>query len=190
MIDLGTQRGEYLGEPTERRKVVIGFELSNLPKLKFDDGEKPQAISWWGTLNLGKKSNLRPLLESWRGKAFTPKELDGFDIEKLIGVPAQVQVLHKPKKDGSGDTAVIGSIMQVPDGVEVPPLENPKKFFSFDDKPSLHDVEEISEGLRKFIKESDEYKALAATNPVEATPISAGADFAAQAVPADNDVPF
>ena len=39
-------------------------------------------------------------LEAWRGKKFTEKEREGFDVEKLIGVCGQVQVIHNIKDDG------------------------------------------------------------------------------------------
>jgi hypothetical protein len=38
--------------------------------------------------------NLRPMLEAWRGRKFTPQELEGFDLERLLGVSCQLQLVH------------------------------------------------------------------------------------------------
>ena len=54
------------------------------------------------TLSLGERAALRKDLESWRGRKFTEVELeDGFDLEKLLGVNAQVQITHDLSDDGA-----------------------------------------------------------------------------------------
>ncbi len=53
------------------------------------------------TNSLHKKAALRQILEMWRNRPFTPAELEGFDLEKLLGVACQVQIVHSPKADGS-----------------------------------------------------------------------------------------
>ena len=50
--------------------------------------------------SLGQKARLRQMLEVWRSKKFTPEELQGFDLEKLIGVNCQVQIQHAPAPEG------------------------------------------------------------------------------------------
>lgn len=52
------------------------------------------------SLSLHEKATLRKDLELWRGRKFTREELDGFDLEKLIGVTCQVQTIHKVSDDG------------------------------------------------------------------------------------------
>lgn len=52
------------------------------------------------TLSLHQKAVLRIDLESWRGKKFSNEELDGFDLEKLLGINAQVQVVHTLADNG------------------------------------------------------------------------------------------
>lgn len=52
------------------------------------------------TLSLHEKAILRQHLESWRGKKFTPEELEGFDLEKLIGVNSQIQIVHNVADEG------------------------------------------------------------------------------------------
>lgn len=53
------------------------------------------------TCTLGDKANLRKDLESWRGRKFTPNELDGFDLESCLGANCQVQVVHNTSSEGN-----------------------------------------------------------------------------------------
>ena len=87
VVDLGTVKvGDY--EP--RHMVQIRWMLEDTdPKTS-----RPYIVMQRYTLSLHEKSKLRPMLEAWRGKKFTAEELEGFDLEKLIGVNCQVQVVH------------------------------------------------------------------------------------------------
>jgi hypothetical protein len=58
------------------------------------DPQRPYMVMATFTNSLHEKSRLRPMLEAWRGRKFTNEELDGFDLEKLIGANCQVQVIH------------------------------------------------------------------------------------------------
>lgn len=51
-------------------------------------------------LSLSEKSALRPFLESWRAKRFSPAELEGFDLERLVGVSCQLQLIHNITEQG------------------------------------------------------------------------------------------
>ncbi len=79
-----------------KHKISIVWEL----EAKMPDG-KPFLASKWYTAALNDKSNLFKDLQSWRGKAFTPEELNGFDVEKVIGASCQLVIVHAAKKDGS-----------------------------------------------------------------------------------------
>lgn len=81
-------------------------------------GRKHQVEIWWQlearspdtgdrflvrkryTASLHEKSGLTKDLVLWRGKPFTPDERKGFDLERLLGVPCQLQVVHKVTDDG------------------------------------------------------------------------------------------
>lgn len=73
----------------QRHEVQIRWQLEE----ETSEG-KPMLISRKFTLSLAEKSALRPFLETWRGKRFTEQELQGFDLEKLVGANGQLQVLH------------------------------------------------------------------------------------------------
>lgn len=100
---------EWQGKPISADKVIVMFELDQTIK----EGEfigKRFTISARFTASLHEKSKLRPFLESWKGKAFTPDGLLGFDMEKLIGVNCQLNLIEKDKR-GGGKTVVIGGIV-------------------------------------------------------------------------------
>ena len=131
VADIGTQESNNPNYAPQR-KVVIGFEIPSL-MMVFDDekGEEPRMISSTYTLSLGDKAYLKRDLQTWRGKAFTPEELDGFDLEKLAGVPATIQVIHA-QRDGK-TYANINSITPVPKGNAPPEIFNPVRLYSVGD---------------------------------------------------------
>jgi len=95
VVDLGVVEVTYPGTPTKRQhKIRVVWQLDAIG----DDGKRA-TVSKRYTLSLHEKSGLRKDLESWRGKAFTPAELapPGFDIERLLGANAQINVTHTDK---------------------------------------------------------------------------------------------
>lgn len=197
IIDLGTQQKEWKGEVKHLREVHIAFELYSCPPIETETGPMPQSISRFYTLSLGDKANLTFHLESWRGRPFTEDEKAGFDIEKLLGVAAQLQVLHKPKANG-GVRAELANILPIAPGTKVADQENPRRFFSFTDKPSQEAFDALPNGIKKIMAKSPEaqpYLQPAAPTMVQAvaSKISAAADAAAADVPSlvnDDNVPF
>ena len=97
VVDLGTHEQQFQNKkPFKARKCLIGFEIpSELMELDIDGDvvKKPRVISRQLTVSLSEKSNMRPLLESWRGKPFTPEEEEAFDISKLVGVLVNFRLL-------------------------------------------------------------------------------------------------
>lgn len=102
VIDLGLVKTEW----GEKPKVRLVFQVA----LMNDDGteelnpdlDPPRRFEVrrdFG-LSLSEKSALRPFLESWRGRKFTKEELEGFDVEKLLGVNCQVQIIHNITEQG------------------------------------------------------------------------------------------
>jgi len=83
--DIGTQVSEYQGKPNVRKQVILSWELAE-KMLQGDNAGKPFMVSKYYTQSLSEKATLRKDLESWRGKSFTDVELEGFDLERLVGV--------------------------------------------------------------------------------------------------------
>jgi len=129
MVYSGTIETEYLGEKKKAKKVHITWELPNeLKVFKQENGEQPMVLSKAFTLSLSEKSTLRPFLESWRGKAFTQAEADGFDITTVVGHPCMLNVIHKTKKDGN-IKAEISALSSMPKGLTCPPQNQQSLIF-------------------------------------------------------------
>ena len=152
--DLGTQYSETWH--INSHKVVILWELPEVRGEFEREGKKlnlPRAISKQFTLSLHKKSELRKMLESWRGKKFTEDELSkGFDLKKLLGVPCQLQVLHNKKDDKV--YANIANIIKAPQGTNIKP-ENPLVFFSFEESTEI--PASTPEWIVKIIQQAKEW---------------------------------
>lgn len=153
VIDLGTQRWEYQGEPQIGRKVHIAWELhgeaDDGSPLTTDDG-RPLSVSKTYTLSLGKKANLRADLESWRGRAFSEQELAGFDITQLLGVPCMVTIKHTKKADKT--YANVASVTRFPAALKNmrPSAKNDLQTFDVTD-PDNRVYETLPEWLTKQI---------------------------------------
>ena len=94
VYDIGMQPG-YMGKL--QHKVVILFEIEQ----RFSEGDlkgKRMTIPNTYTASLSDRANLRAHLESWRGRGFTDAELEGFDLERLRGVPCLLAIVHNESK--------------------------------------------------------------------------------------------
>jgi hypothetical protein len=154
VYDLGTQVSPQFGP---NRKVALCWELD----AQMTDG-KPFTITQQYTLSLHEKASLRALLESWRGRAFTEAQLEGFDIFTVLGAPCQLQVIHN--KGGDGQTyANVKTVMPLPKSMKVDTTtENEVRSFSFDEQAPGHvDIPAGTwEWIVKKIQAAPEYKEL------------------------------
>lgn len=64
-----------------------------------EEGHRFQVMQRY-TASLHEKALLHQHLKAWRGKPFTKEELAAFDLEKLIGANAQIQVVHNLASNG------------------------------------------------------------------------------------------
>lgn len=162
MIEIGTVAEVVMGQTKTLHKVRVGWELPTETKV-FDQskGEQPLVIDQEYTLSMNEKSNLRKMLESWRGKAFTEKEAEAFDITKLLGAPCMLNIIHKQSKTGNTYEQIAG-VTAVPKGIPVPNQVNKNFVLSYDTFNK-----ELFDNLPDFIKtkmqSSLEYAAM--TNP-------------------------
>lgn len=104
LVDLGVVKSAF----GEARKIRVYWQIEEVD----DETGRPFIVSNMYTPSLNEKANLRKHLESWRGRAFTPEELKGFDLEKLLGANCQLNVIHVVK-DGT-TYANIAAIMPPP----------------------------------------------------------------------------
>jgi hypothetical protein len=115
VYDMGMM-DDHFNEGKQVHNVMLYWMMSEC----MEDG-RPFLLTQIYTLSLHEKSNLRKTLESWRGKTFSETELEGFDLEKLIGVPALVNVIHVEDRKGK-TRARISSLMGLPKGMQAPTI--------------------------------------------------------------------
>lgn len=173
IVDLGTQVGEYQGEPTVRNQVLLTWEL---PTELMDDG-RPFSVSAFVTNSLNEKAKLRGWLEAWRGKAFTPDELEGFDLEKILGTTCMLNVIHNAK-----GKAVVSSIARLPKGLECPVAVNEKSVFWIE-QWDADNYNALPDGIKKIIQQSKEYTSKEAGGFSDASPAGHFDDMS-------DDIPF
>jgi hypothetical protein len=123
IVDAGTQPSEIYDA---KRKLVITWELPT-ERIEVEGKDMPRSISKFYTLSLNEKANLRKDLECWRGRAFTPQELAGFELAKVLGTACQLTVVHT--KTGK---AKVSAVTGIPKGTMVPETQNPKVEYSFE----------------------------------------------------------
>ena len=142
VIDLGTQYNDRFQK--EQPKVMITWELIDFP-IESDNSDGFRLISREYTAVLSEKSNLYADLISWRGRDFTPEELEGFNIKNVLGANCLVNVVNitKNNKTYSNVTAVA----KMPKGMTAK-KGTYQLIYDMDE-----DVENIPEGVPDWIKD-------------------------------------
>ena len=160
LIDYGHQESFYKGETgPDKHMVYLRWELHD-EETVMDDG-RPMIIGRSFTWSSSPKSNLRKLLEAWRGQPFTQQDYGTFDIRKLLGAPCLVGVTDYTNKDGE-ERAGVNTVVKVPKTMRaVPPLVNEPVCFWL--TPELYDhelYESFPDWLKEKIAKSPEWKEL------------------------------
>jgi hypothetical protein len=94
VLDLGKITSTYNGQAKERHVVQMIWQLRD------DETRQRFLAGKWFTLSLNERASLRKDLESWFAKAITrEQELNGIDLEKLIGVACTLNIMHATKGD-------------------------------------------------------------------------------------------
>ena len=168
LIDLGTQitkTGEFAGKANH--KIRIGFELFGETEdgqpmtITIDGNELPLSIFKEYTLSMHEKSTLRKELGAWRGKQFADdQEAVDFDITKLLGAYAMVNIAHRTNDKGKV-SANIANLSPLPSALKnaKPVPVNPNIIFSLDN-PDMALFNTFSEWLQGRIKEAPEWNKL------------------------------
>lgn len=145
LIDLGTHmehytnKNEKTGQVTEKnapvRKIVLVWELTASPMSGMKDTNHLMAKVYSATGS--PKSNLRKLLESWRGKAYA--EGEAIDVSKVLGTECMITVSHGTAKSSGNTYAKLENVGPVPKGFKVPKPNRKPVMVSptFADRPRL-----------------------------------------------------
>ena len=149
LTDLGTQHGEYQGQPNVRNQVLVTWELCN----EMMEEGKPFIVSHFYTNSLNEKATLRAHLEAWRGRQFTEAEAKKFDLMNILGKPCMVTVVENDKGKSK-----VASVSAMPKGMTAPePVNKPSAFWIEEWDQAMFDA--MPKGIREIIEKSDEYKA-------------------------------
>jgi len=192
MVEIGHVTEEIKGKKEHLHKARVGWELpGELRVFKEEDGPQPLIISKDYILALGKKTNLRKTLDSWRGIPLTEEHAKIFDMTTLVGACCLLNIIHKTSTNTGSTYEEIAAITPVVKGMEIPKPVNPKFILSYDawDQKKFDTLPDF---IKEKMKTSDEYKALAPANG----DMSRMNDLAAQNAAANkpvtpaNDLPF
>lgn len=175
--DLGTQYMEAFDKSA--RKVMLMWEVPE-SRIEIEGKDLPRAISKEYTLSLHKKANLRVDLESWRGKMFTERELEGFDLDKILGTNCMLNIIHK--SNDRGTFANVASVMPLMKNMSKRKPENPLVCFSFDEG-EIKIPEGTPQWIEDKIKSSEEWNMF--INGEGPPPSELGSEI----IP-DDDIPF
>lgn len=187
VIDLGTQHTTYEGQEGDKAQVLITWEIPEL-RIKINDQDLPRAISKRYTNSLGKKATLFQHLESWRGKAFTKDELNGFDVVDVLGANSLLAILNNTNKDGEV-RARVSSVMHLPKGMPILKAENPLVSYSID-RDGIDGIPAgVPSWIQDIIKQSMEYRAIHSARS-SAELAKAQANYATPPTDVDDDLPF
>lgn len=90
--DLGFEQSQF--GPRHRMQIVWQLEAINP-----NTGKRFEVRRKYGA-TLNPKSDLFRDLSVWRGKPLTTEEAAKFDIDRLVGIPCQLQIMHKISDNG------------------------------------------------------------------------------------------
>lgn len=152
LIDMGVQNNTRFG--TSSRKVRIVWDIIG-QTIKINDKEMPRQISKEFTNSLSDKSNLRKALQSWRGKSFTQQELKGFDLRRILGAGAVIQVMHKTGENG--EYAYIETIIPYTKGKNSLPKVAPV-YFDLDEVETYPAFTKLPRYIQEEISKSEDFE--------------------------------
>lgn len=154
VIDCGTQVDRTFGK--RKRMGWIFWELPTTQREARAGEAEPFFVGKRYNLSHNEKAILRIDLQSWFGRRFDDAQLDaagGFDLEKLIGRPALLNIVHSE----DGRYANIMGVMPIPPGMDCPPAILAPITFGFEPYvPAI--FEQLSSGMQEFIKGSEEWQ--------------------------------
>jgi len=161
VIDLGTQKTTWQGVEKAAKKVQIVWELHGEDAegnpLNTDDG-RPLSVQRRFTPSLGAKAKLREILVSWRGRPFTPDELEGFKLQNILGAWCMLTLTHETRNEKT--YVNVSSVTSVPSTIKKMGLPEPyNENIWFDiDEPDMDVFNSFPDYLKEVIQNSPEWK--------------------------------
>ena len=119
IVDLGWQEVTYKGKTDIKPQIFVRWELPTERTDEINGVTQPLSIGRRYTNTFHEKGKLRQHLEAWRGRAFTPTELNNFDIFNLLGKCCQISVKHVTGENGR-TYANVEEVVAWPKGLKRP----------------------------------------------------------------------
>jgi hypothetical protein len=164
IVDLGTQKSEYLGQVKFLHKIMLAWEVfctddAGKP-VSMKDG-RPFGIFKNYTLSWAEKANMRIDLQSWRGRPFTQEEQKKFDLKNVLGAFCMLNIIERAGQNGNTYSNV-DSITPVPGVIKqagLPEGVNKAEIFNLAE-PDMALFNSFSDNLKKKIEASPEWSKL------------------------------
>lgn len=157
--DIGLQTKTWQGQEKQVHRIIIGWEVNKLMESEGKYKGKRFVISNWYTLSLSDKAILRQHLESWRGKTFTPENLKGFDLEKLIGVNCLLSVIINEKSGKTNIKTVMKAMSGTPKMIPENNTEPPKWILKLQGKqtenPNVSDFDQSFSDKAEMLEDGE-----------------------------------
>ena len=150
VADLGRQVTVFDGKEKETNQILLTWELPD-EQLNYDGEMRPRWISQTFTASVNEKAKLRLWLKNWRGRDFTPQELEDFDLKNVLGAPCVITVTQTEKNGAVYSN--IGGISKIMKGMEVKPPTK-KVHFSIECEDTWPMFAELPEWVRNKINGS------------------------------------
>jgi hypothetical protein len=186
IVDLGTQKSEYMGQTKYLHKIMIGWEIHGVgedgKEIKMKDG-RPFAIFKNYTFSWSEKANLRLDLQSWRGKAFSQEEMRKFDLKNVLGAWCMLNIIERAGQNGNTYSNVDG-VTPVPAIIKqngLPQAVNKNELFNLQE-PDWTLFESFSDNLKTKIIASPEFEKAKGGNKMQEPVATQSFD--------DEDIPF
>ena len=181
LVDLGTQEVTWDGETKWTPKLRLAFELPEqvIEGEVTENGKttkvtKPMVVSIELTRSLGERATLRKHLETWRGQAFTSKELASFSLKNLLGKACLLTLVHKTSQAGRNYCAIQG-IAKLPKSMKAPATTQNSQVFYEIEQGEGGQFSELPEWLQEKIRSSKELSG-ASSAPQAKAAVSVDAD--------------
>lgn len=162
IIDLGTQKTEYMGQVKYLHKIMLGWEVFPADDngiLHYMRDGRPFSIFKNYTLSWSDKANLRLDLQSWLGKPFNQEELRKFDLNTVMGKWCQLNIIERHGQNGNTYSNVdnIAPVSSPQKQIGFPAAVNANELFNLQD-PNMELFDGFSENLKTKIMSSPEWE--------------------------------
>ena len=137
LVDLGTQDEDYQGQRSQKRKILVVWELLDEQQ---SDG-RPHLLARSYTASLNEKAALRKLYEAVRGKVENDREVD---LTEMLGLPVMLDVRHSAGKEDKVYAKVEGvtPASKIERGKKQRTLSEPYLFSMFEGSEALDPLPE------------------------------------------------